>query len=246
LCHRPTPLRWDVIATTTTAGDGSYSLKTTRTLSSNLVLRVNSTTGSNGFLLAFAFNPTLNDINVASHAVVRAAIAAVQSMNGAHLTHFSGDEIAFLYSLAQLAAVSIDVSGLTVDNAVADILAIINMASYNRAIALDYSGDWQVNATITSSTCSNNTGPVPTFTVTVVQDGVNITVDTGGTVLNGTILDNTATWSGTYPAGAGTNTETGTATVSADGLSVTGQVTWEHTEPGITCGGVETFTAVKL
>ncbi|MFO7607393.1 MAG: hypothetical protein R6W72_13955 [Desulfurivibrionaceae bacterium] len=111
-------------------------------------------------------------------------------------------------------------------------------------------GSWQVseNVNVTASSpvgyCS---GSVESYVLTASQNDCQLTVtDIGARSYSGQICDRTIKWTGSYPEDGGTTVVTAmTATLSADGLSLSGVSEWNWSDDTGTCKGTSTFTASK-
>ena len=240
-----------VIATTTTAADGSFTLSTTKTLSMNLMIRVLSTTGTAAEIRAFAVSDSV-DVSPASELVVAKVIDTVASINGALLAHFTAAEIDQLTALVD--ALSLDLSAMTIADALATIDAAAGTAfdeAVSKDIAFDYSGTWDYTTVATATSCPGNypVGTVGNGSVVVTQNGINVTVANVNCltcIFDGTVLDNIVTWDDTYSDPPGTTSEAGSVTIASDGLSASGSSTWTYTEAGFTCTISQTIQATKV
>lgn len=233
-----------VIATVTAGTDGTFSITTTSTPGTNLVLRVQSASVPGVEIRAFATGTTV-DINPTSELVTQKVINTVANVTGALLSHFTSDEIQALLDFVN--ALNLDIADTTIANALValDIAAGATFDdSVRDRVAVDFSGIWDVVSTVQATTCLLDIA-VNYSTVTVVQDGINITIYLTVGTLNGTVLNNVVTWSDTYSDPPGSTSETGSVTVSANGLSAAGTTTWTYTETGFSCTVTESIVATK-
>ncbi len=107
---------------------------------------------------------------------------------------------------------------------------------------LDVSGTWTVTENV--SGCGETY--TDSFTMTVTQDGTDLTVVTGDGTFSGSITGNTITWTGSYPEEGGTTTITSlSVTLDASGEGGTGTVEWSWSDGTETCSGTTALTLAK-
>ncbi len=233
-----------VIDSTTTAADGSFTLETTRSLGTNLVIRVGSTTGTAAEIRAFVTADTVT-IDPTSELVVGSVISTIASISGAELSHFTAQEISDLAALVD--ALNLDLAMMTIANALAAIDAAAG-ESFDQAVSgsitTDFSGLWDYTDTVTSTTCPGiiDVGDVDTGTVSVTQDGINITITGDGIVSDGTVVDNIVTWAVTD----GSYSESGTVTITGNGTIANGTNTWTDSDGNITCTVTNSISATRV
>ena len=109
---------------------------------------------------------------------------------------------------------------------------------------VDVAGYWSTTEVVDNRDCDGNIY-TEYNTYTVTQDGCNITVvpSTGGT-FSGTVNGNQVSWTGSYPAGGGTETLTVSLTFSGD--TFTGSASWTYTEGTYTCSGTTQITGTRF
>jgi len=108
-----------------------------------------------------------------------------------------------------------------------------------------FNGSWRITETGVSDSCE----PLETdiFTTTITTNGSLISLyDPDGDFITGSVSGNTATFLITYNDGIESSSTLVTITLSADGKSLTGNVTWSETDEEGTCSGSSTITGTKL
>jgi len=225
----------DVLATVTTGSDGSYSLKTTRLLDSDLALRVEGNVPE--VKMRAMVNGTSVNITPVSEYVLTEIIAAITRTNGATLTHFTNNEIQTL--LDTINSLTVDLSG-TLANSVAalDAQAPAEFSNtVNETIAVPFSGTWDYTNTLQSHNCSvpilNTNG-----TVTITQDGTQLTINRAADKFVASISDDIVTWtdSDKIPSIYGEVTYTEQVTITVTGTTAEGTTNWTLSG-GLNCSG---------
>jgi hypothetical protein len=106
-------------------------------------------------------------------------------------------------------------------------------------------GSWTVTETSTSNNCGDLVDPA--YSITITQNGGNLSVSTPVGVFTGTINGSTVGWTGSYPEDGGTTTITSmTATVASSGNTFSGTSNWSWSGPGGPCSGSTTFTGTRI
>lgn len=112
-------------------------------------------------------------------------------------------------------------------------------------------GSWQLSESVevtASSPAGYCSDTMENFGLNASQINCQLTVTetSGPSSYSGQICDRTIKWTGSYPEDGGTTVTAVTATLSADGLSLSGNSTWTWSDDTGTCKGTSTFTAYKL
>jgi uncharacterized protein (DUF2147 family) len=112
----------------------------------------------------------------------------------------------------------------------------------------DVSGTWLMSDTVDASDCGDGF-ELDTYSLEVDQSGNNLTVTSADGTFFGTIQDRNISWTGSYYSFEDEGTVTITslsATVSADGLTVSGNASWSFVgEFGDTCSGTTVVSGVR-
>jgi len=222
---------------------GNFSIDTTESLSSKLVLRV---VGSGGAQLrAIAINETTN-IDPASEYVLTQIENAASNSN-VSMAYFSDTEIENL--LSSVDALNVDLTGMTVLNAMTALqnadggtigLEVASVATPNLA------GNWSYVETSGPNNCGDPVGAtLESLTLNASQTGNSITVTYQGQVIGtGTLSGNNIVG---LPLDSGSDSEgswvetSQTFTVSEDGNTVDGTLNWTWTAfvGGFSCSGTD-------
>jgi hypothetical protein len=120
--------------------------------------------------------------------------------------------------------------------------------SASQGTALDLTGTWSVQETVTGNCPGVDYPTTDTYMAACVQDGNNLTltVPSNGASFAGTIADNAIALTGTIPTEDGVSSVNFSGTVSSDGNTVTGTATWTWTNGSRTCSGTGSNTMVKI
>lgn len=106
-----------------------------------------------------------------------------------------------------------------------------------KAPIADLSGTWEITESGTS-TCVGLQTYTDAYTITVVQNGNDLTITTPDGTVTGTIDGNSVSWSGRYPKNGGTTTVVSVnITVSVDGDTLSGSASWSWTNGTESCSG---------
>lgn len=108
----------------------------------------------------------------------------------------------------------------------------------------DGTGTWTITEVVDGSDCDEGTY-TENYTVSVTQSGNSLTVVAPTGTFSGEICGNKVSWSGSYPEDGGTTTATIDLTVSADGNSLNGSVTWSWTDGSDSCAGTSQTTGSR-
>lgn len=118
---------------------------------------------------------------------------------------------------------------------------------------VDLTGTWFISEIITSanSVCSDTVGNTDSYTVTVVQNGNELTVVLGddaelpsGTTFTGTISGNQINWSGSYPTAGGTTTVNNTD-ITANDSTMSGTANWSWSDGTDSCQGTTSVSGTR-
>ena len=169
------------------------------------------------------------------------------------LESFTNTEIENLVSAVEAAVSSVNVSGMTISQALAS-LDSTGSSTANSEISiasLDLTGTWSYVETSGSNNCGDPVGvTLAVETLDISQTGNAITVRVGSQViatgnLSGTSIVDLPLESGPDDGGFWTETSQ-TFTVSVDGSTVNGSISWTWTGGGFTCSGTDSVVLTRI
>lgn len=103
--------------------------------------------------------------------------------------------------------------------------------------AFDLTGTWVMQETIDATACGEGTD-TDSWTMTVVQEGNDVTIDTPDGQFSGTVSGDRVSWRGSYSYDGGTLTITSMVIrVVNDGDGLNGTVQWSWTDGSLSCSG---------
>lgn len=241
----------DVIETATTDSSGKYSLTSSASPSSDLVLRVLTASAT---VRAFATSSSI-DISPVSEYLVEKILTTVASSASITLNNFNNTELdllmAYLNDLSVfLSPASVAASLSTLDSAASGSGIDSEIGLYSPD-GLMLAGTWYVQSITGPNTCGDPVGVVQdsgTFSITQSGDSyvVHMSDLTTDTVrLSGyKVIDIDLS---TYPQDGGTVTETAMSlSVEPDGRSINGSLSWSWTDGSVTCTGTDSIMLSKL
>lgn len=245
-----------VLASTTTDASGNYSIETTETLSSKLVLIV---AGSGGAELRAIVVNANTDIDPVSEFVV-AQIESSLTNSGASLVNLTNADIENY--LSSIDSLNVDLTGMTVSAAMmalsnadggslaSDVATDVVDTTGGNNTAFNLSGTWSYVETSGPNNCGDPVGVIlASETVDITQAGNSITVRFQGQVIaTGTLSGNQITGFPleTYPEDGGTTTETSqTFTVAMDGNTINASISWVWSGGEFSCSGTDTAVITR-
>lgn len=238
----------DAIATTTADAMGVFSVDTTESLSSNLMLR--ATDGGGAEMRALAISASI-DIDPVTEFIFQQIDVAVNADPNGSFTYFSATEIDDL--VGSIESLSVDLTGQSMANALSA-LSIADAGNLVFEIALvdipNLAGTWRFQETSGANTCGDPVGLTETFTLTISQMGSSISIFFGGDLLASGDLDGNSIINlplNQYAEDGGITTELSqTFTVQADNNTVIGSIDWSWSGPGGSCAGTNTVSIVRI
>ena len=237
-----------VLVTTTTDAMGNFSLDTTESLSSTLVLKV---TGGGGAEIHAMVVGAITDIDPITEYVYQLVKSAVVASPNVSMAFFSATEIEnFIGAIENL---TVDLTGQTIANALSALGAADSgaLASAISSGAIpDLSGSWIYKETSGNNTCGDLVGvTVETVSISISQSGNSITVSVNGQVYaTGSLVGNAIVGLPLeqYSEDGGITTETSqTFTVQGDNNTVNGTINWAWSGPGGTCTGTNSIIITR-
>ncbi len=110
----------------------------------------------------------------------------------------------------------------------------------------DITSTWAFTEVADETDCDEGTNTY-NYDVTIVQDGNQITVTMEGEEFSGTISASTVKWSGSFPEDGGTTTiHSVSLSVTNDGQSLDGNMSWSWSDGTDSCSGTSELTADKI
>ena len=106
-------------------------------------------------------------------------------------------------------------------------------------------GVWDTTEAVDGTACGNGTY-TQTNSYLVTQSGCNLTVEpvSSSLTFQGTICNDTLSWSGSYPDGSGTTTIT-SSSYTLSGSTFTGTARWTWVGSGQSCSGSTAVTGTR-
>lgn len=241
----------DVIASATTDSSGGYSITTTASPASNLVLRVS---GASESVRAFAVSGTVT-ISPVSEYLVQQILATVSASSSVALTNFNATELGILADF--LDSLSVYLPPGTIADALTTINSTAMSAGMGSEIALyspdglHLAGDWRYREYTGANNCGDPVGELWSDDyLTITQSGNSLSVTSGGTAIATLRLsgyDIVDIPLDSYSDGGGTTTETAmTLSVEPDGLTINGEISWNWTNGTFSCSGKSTVLVTKV
>lgn len=241
----------DVIATATTDSSGTYSLVTTASPGSDLVLKVSS---SSATVRAFATSTSV-DISPVSEYLVEKILATVASSSAITLDNFNSTELGLLMDF--LNDLSVFLAPTTVADSISALDSVASVAGISSEIelytpdGLMLAGTWYYQEYTGANTCGDPVGELWSAEyLTVTQSGNSLSVMSGSVLIDAVRLSGYSIVDldlDTFSEGGGTLTETAmTLTVAPDGMTINGEIHWTWSSGAESCSGKSVVVLSKV